>query len=361
MWYKIIPNDTLFFRDGKPFSMGMETWASSIFPPNPSTLYGAIRTWLIFEKGNLKAFKEGKLKEELGTPDEKGTLKIKGPFLFKKEALFPVPKDLLKEKGKTDNELFRLNLVKPEIFISDYPENKHILVNKSNRKLEEVEGFITSIYLEDYLSGKDKLRLTKKEEIYIEEPKIGIAREKITKTTKEGYLYQISMIRLKEDVSMVVKIEGVKDIPESGIIQLGGDGRTAKIEKIEDNIFQNVENINLKFENKKFKIYLATHAIFENGYLPKWINKDWEGEYNGIKLRLICCVIGRYRLIGGWDLAKNEPKGMHRAVPAGSVYYFEILDNSSAESIKNVFHFKNISEINPEEGYGLSFIGKIKE
>ncbi len=63
--------------------MGSETWADSIFPPYPSTIYGAIRSWLIFEKGGLKDFKEGKFKEELGTENEKGSLLIKGPFLKK--------------------------------------------------------------------------------------------------------------------------------------------------------------------------------------------------------------------------------------------------------------------------------------
>lgn len=35
--------DTLFFRDGKPFSMGDDVWANGVFPPYPSTLYGALR------------------------------------------------------------------------------------------------------------------------------------------------------------------------------------------------------------------------------------------------------------------------------------------------------------------------------
>jgi len=63
MWYKITPNDTLFFRGGMPFTMGAESWTEIIFPPNPSTLYGAIRTWLIFAKGSLKDFKEGRFKQ----------------------------------------------------------------------------------------------------------------------------------------------------------------------------------------------------------------------------------------------------------------------------------------------------------
>ena len=39
--------DTLFFKDGKPFSLGEETWADGIFPPPPSVVYGATRTALI--------------------------------------------------------------------------------------------------------------------------------------------------------------------------------------------------------------------------------------------------------------------------------------------------------------------------
>ena len=33
MLAKITPLDTVFFRDGKPFSWGEETWAEGIFPP----------------------------------------------------------------------------------------------------------------------------------------------------------------------------------------------------------------------------------------------------------------------------------------------------------------------------------------
>lgn len=359
MWYKITPNDTLFFRDGKPFTMGMETWAEITFPPTPSTLYGAIRSWLIFEKGDLKSFKNGKLKEELGTVSEKGTLKIKGPFLLLKgEPLFPCPKDLLKEKAGKENKLYRLTFSKkPEIFVSDYPFESSLL-EKNKKVLEEAEGFIAEIYLKEYLSGKNSIRLTHKSEIYIEEPKIGIARENKKKTAKEGHLYRIPMIRLKDKVSIAVKIEGVENIPESGIIQLGGEGKTAKIEKLEDNFLKDIEEINFNIENNIFKLYLATPCIFENGYLPKWINENsLEGEFNHIKLKLACCSIGRHKLIGGWNIAKKSPKPMFRTVPEGSVYYFQILDNSDFKKISDTFHFKCISERYPEEGYGLSFIG----
>lgn len=357
MWYKITPNDTLFFRDGKPFTMGAETWAEIIFPPNPSTMFGAIRSWLIFEKGDLKSFKEGKFKEELGTPEEKGSLAIKGPFLMKdEEILFISPYDLLVDK---DNILYRLTLSeKPPIFISNYPID-NILIWKGEKNLESGEGFITETYMKDYLSGKDNPRLTSKDDIYVEEQKIGIAREGLTKTTKEGHLYRMPMIRLKRDVSITVKIEGVGDIPDVGILQLGGEGRTARIEKVDNNLLQNIEENEIK--DKFFKLYFATPTIFKNGWLPEWIDRNsFEGAYNGIKLKLLSCSIGKYRLIGGWDMAKGRPKPMHRAIPAGSVFYFEILDSTPLKRVKEVFHFSCISQIYPEEGFGLSLIGQQK-
>ena len=44
MELRLNPFDTLFFRDGKPFTMGEETWADSRMLPNPSVVYGALRT-----------------------------------------------------------------------------------------------------------------------------------------------------------------------------------------------------------------------------------------------------------------------------------------------------------------------------
>ena len=101
MVIKIRPLDTLFFRTGKPFTMGEDTWAESLFPPYPSTLYGAIRSFLIFQREGLKAFINGKYKDDIGTPDKKGFLKIKGPLLSKNsELFFPAPLDLAKLEEK---------------------------------------------------------------------------------------------------------------------------------------------------------------------------------------------------------------------------------------------------------------------
>jgi len=366
MWYKIKPLDTLFFRDGRPFTMGSETWANPIFPPYPSTVYGAIRTWIIFERGNLKDFKEGKFKEELGTPPEKGNLKIKGPFIcLENNIYFPVPFDLLKKRVTTEKEkkLFYINCInRPEIFISDYSLER-ILVNKNDFELKECDEFLDINSLKDYLMDYEKqLEFTEKKEIFSYERKTGIKRSRETLSSEEGHLYKISMIRLKREASFYIEIEGLNSYPCEGKVQLGADWKIVKIEKTEEDLLKELREIDFQLNNKIFKIYYATPAIFKKGWIPDWIDEtNFEGNYKGIKLKLIACSIGKYKLIGGWDLANNRPKPMYKAVPSGSVYYFKILDDTPAEKIKEVFHLKNISDINPEEGFGLSLVGKVKE
>ncbi len=364
MWIKIIPNDALFFRSGRPFSMGDDSWTDVIFPPHPSTIYGAIRTFLIFEKGSLKDFNEGKFKDVIGTSNgkEKGTLKIIGPFIYNEasnEIFFKTPLDLVKLKDH--HEVKPLTLIdKPKIFYSDENIPENLLVFKGLTQVDEAKGWLDSISLKDYLEGKNNaFYVVENEEIFKYELKIGIARDRKTFTSREGHLYRIPMIRLKKGFGFLIKLEGIEKmkIPKKGIFQLGGDGKTVYYEEITLNPLEELENIKIELKNKIFKLYLATPAIFKNGWIPEQVLK--EAEKNEIELKLIACAIGKYIRIGGWDMAKKEPKTMYKAVPAGSVYYFKILNEVSFEKVKKVFHLRNISDVSPEEGFGLSLVGEV--
>ncbi|MCX7942870.1 MAG: type III-B CRISPR module-associated protein Cmr3 [Dictyoglomaceae bacterium] len=368
MWIKITPKDTLFFRSGRPFSMGSETWADELFPPFPSTIYGAIRTFFIFQRGSLREFKE-KGYPDIGDIKTKGSMKIRGPFLSNIEEnilYFPIPSDCVRKKNETkENKVFILKKnEKPSIFYSD-EKLEEILIWKGKDQVDEANEYFDSIEFKKYLqSSSSNYSYISNKSFFTIEPKIGIARNKRTLTSKEGYLYRIPMIRLKNRFGFLVEIENLSsknDFPNEGIFQLGGEGKTVSFEKIDFNPMENIENINFEFANDIFKIYLATPAIFEKGWIPKWIDENtMRGEKEGVEIQLIACAIGKYIRIGGWDIAKGEPKTMYKAVPAGSVYYIRILDGSSKQKIKDIFHFKNISDINPEEGFGLSFVGEVK-
>ncbi|MEN3047089.1 MAG: type III-B CRISPR module-associated protein Cmr3, partial [Candidatus Hydrothermales bacterium] len=314
MWVKITPNDTLFFRTGRPFSMGSETWAESTFPPHPSTIYGALRTFLLFQRGDLKSFKE-KGYPDIGSPYEKGSMKIIGPFIGKDETIFsPTPFDLVRFNEKLVYYLKNIN--KPKIFISDYKLDD-LLLFSGKEKVENFNGFIDELLLKSYLEGREKSFFLPKNELYSLEPKIGIARERVTLTSKEGYLYRATMVRLNRGVSIYVKVLNA-DLPKSGILQLGGEGKTAYFEELKNNPLENLEKIDIKLTEGFFKLYLATPAIFEKGWIPKWIDENtMEGQIQGIKTKLISCSIGRFLRMGGRDIAKREPKAMRKAVPAG--------------------------------------------
>ena len=195
----------------------------------------------------------------------------------------------------------------------------------------------------------------------MEEKKTGIKRSRETLSSEEGNLYRIPMIRLKREVSLFVDIDGLDSYPQEGMVQLGADWKVVKIEKTEKDLFKELREIDFQLNNKIFKIYFATPAIFEKGWIPGWIdNSNFKGEYNEINLKLVACSTGKYNLIGGWDLVNKKPKPMYKAVSAGSIYYFKILDDTPTQKIKENFHLKNISDINPEEGFGLSLVGEVK-
>jgi len=194
--------------------------------------------------------------------------------------------------------------------------------------------------------------------LYIES-KIGIARSTKTRTAEESMLYRIGAFRLSEDMSFIVDVNNL-NIREKGILKLGGKGVLSEYREIQTKILQEIMNIKV---GKRFRLYIATPAIFRKGWLPSWIDENsLEGTIhtsNGrIQLKLLTASIGRYKSIGGFDMAKKTPKEMYRAVPAGSVYYFEIIEGTQ-EQIVSLFNFKKISEERANEGFGFSLVGRV--
>ncbi|QSZ27585.1 type III-B CRISPR module-associated protein Cmr3 [Aceticella autotrophica] len=362
MFIKIKPIDTLFFRTARPFSKGEDTWADLVFPPYPSTLYGAIRSYLIFKNGTLKDFYNGKFKDILGTPEEKAKFSIKGPLLISEEKpIFKVPNDLIKVKGN-DKKLYPLQFCKkPFLMVSNYNFDNAI-VWKEKEVIDDAEGWLSSLYFKNYLTGKSKeFYYGKNDDYFQREEKIGITRDKVSKTSKDECLYRMSMIRLKKNVGFVAEIENINNLGKNGVLQLGGESKAVAFEECDD-IFKDLKDIEFKFNENLFKIYLATPAIFKKGWLPGWIEESsLKGNYNGIEVKLLACAIGKPIPIGGWKLnaGGGKPKPLKKAVPSGSIYYFKVLNDADANKIKDVFHFKNISDINPEEGFGLSIVGVV--
>ena len=354
MIIQIDPLDTLFFRDGKPFRMGEDTWSNSIFPPSPSVIYGALR-------GAYFATHIDELKKANREDDPTKDLEIKGIYLkINDEFYFPMPMDCVKQKDSQKSEGFISLPTSKKEFVSNYPKLDKILI--SNNKVENIQNAILDIItFEDYLNGTvNKIVYSKIDDYLINEPKIGIALSSQTHSSQEGMLYRVDMKRLEnnkgEKINIVVDFEKL-DLPKEGLIKFGGEGKAAKYSEYKENNIA-IDFSEFKDNDNQFKIVLTTPAIFKNGWLPDWIDEDnLKGEYRKLKLKLLTAAIGKPIHIGGFDIKEKKPKPMYKAIPAGSVYYFE-LEDGDIEEVKNIFHQKTISDIYPEQGFGIVYVGK---
>ncbi len=201
--------------------------------------------------------------------------------------------------------------------------------------------------------------------LYKRESRFGIEVDNRKQTVQEGRLYQTEFIRCQPDVGLYVEVEGIRQLsadPEakSGLIAIGGENRAASYtEQLQlhwnDLDKQLIEKLK---RSAGFKLYLATPTIFKKGWLPQWIDEtSLQGTYQGVAVTLMTAAIARYQTIGGWDVAYNRPKPTHRAVPAGSVYYF--ITDASPEQIIETFHWQNLADdpLDAQIGFGLGLVG----
>lgn len=374
MILQVDPLDTVFFRDGRPFARGSETWAEALFPPSPGVFYGALR-------GHYFSRNLGQLglAGDLNNDPTLKSLRIDGVYLEKEGMpLFPLPLELVKAKDVEENLAFCREKRAGNEVLSNAPVAN---ISYTSRELEEVQGYITLFHLKEYLlAGTNaSIPFIPASQLLTIEPKIGIRRANAIKTVEEGNLYRIPMHRLavgrnRASLSFLLdtNYDQLDEIPS--LLRLGGEGKIAKCQAYPDAVVLPKP----KAVGKFFKLYFLTPAIFlslvkqasnnqsKGGWLPSCFSNDndenvWIGKWKGITLKLLDAYVGKPLYIGGFDARKGQPKTMYRAIPPGSVYHFEILDGSGTEDIIGKFSSPGnpLSDIREEEGFGLALVGNL--
>ncbi|MFW6026711.1 MAG: type III-B CRISPR module-associated protein Cmr3 [Candidatus Woesearchaeota archaeon] len=349
--------DTLFFRDGKPFNMGEDNQATGLFPPYPSVIYGALRSTYLSE-----SLDELELANEENDPTR--FLNIIGYYLyFKDNILFPLPEDCRTKNDPEEQIALLMNLYEND-FSSNY-DLPYILSLPEEETSKAQDNLISKIELINYFQEGSKISeyyYEKKSNCLLIEPKIGISIDSQKGISEDGKLYSINFNRpaseLKNgkysELDIIVEYEGL-NLPEKGLLRIGAEGKAVRYEHIQEKF-----NNNISFPKKgQCKWYLATPTIYKKGWYPDWLDKErgYSGQYKGVKFKLLAAAIGTSCYIGGFDIKEKRPKKMYKAVPAGSVYYFEYEGdlNNVIESLNK----ENISEIRAEEGFGISYLGVI--
>ncbi len=393
----IEPTEPLLFRTGRPFNAGENNFAETLFPPTPETFQGALRAMIAVQWGKSRQqplsnlseiFNERAIRQLIGCRvndrNVYGRFRITGLTLGKRdkdtgsvERLFPAPAHIIRatvsQDGKKVPTLARLKPESRPVGTSNIPEGKHYLFpelhgQKTAAKSEDVTEWLTWQGLGAILKGdlpkKDHLAAT--DELYTRESRLGIGMNNATKTTQEGYLYQVQMIRMQPRCGFVVDIQlgeeqyGDSELPheeqrtgeqetptelaflKEGWLTIGGEQRAARFEVLKpENI---TEEHGISQTRAGRLLYFATPAYFKNGWLP--------ATRGILPAEPLTVAIHRYQPIGGWLLnpenAGGAGKMTRRCVPAGSVYFFD----------KQITITQPLTEYGWQIGYGIAYTGE---
>ncbi len=398
----IEPTEPLLFRTGRPFNAGENNFAETIFPPTPETLQGALRAMIAVQWGKSLQQPLSNLNEIFSHTDILkligkrvngrniyGRFRITGLTLGRRnqatqkvERLFPAPSHIIRatlaQEGtnKTTTKSVRL-IPASEVAregMSNHPSGKKMLFpalsgHKTAGKSEALEGWLTEQALKVALSKEDipddEEKTIPTHKVYVRESRLGIGMNNATKTTEEGYLYQVQMIRMQPNYGFVVDIQlgeeqyGDSDLPheeqhtdgfgvptnlnflKEGWLILGGEQRAARFEVLKPESIAEEQSITRATSGKM--LYFATPAYFKNGWLPE--------DHGILPAEPVTAAINHYQTIGGWYLnphnAGGEGKTTRRCIPAGSVYFFD----------KPVTVTQPLTEYGWQIGYGIAYTG----
>lgn len=80
-----------------------------------------------------------------------------------------------------------------------------------------------------------------------------------------------------------------------------------------------------------------------------------------VRVRLLCAVVGRFVPAGGFGASGGggRPREMRYAVPAGSVYFFKLLEGGT-ETVNKLFHGKCLSDYRETQGFVYKNIDRMR-
>jgi CRISPR-associated protein Cmr3 len=346
------PIDSWFFREMRPFQVtGAEL--GSVFPPPARTIAGAVRgiigervgvDWAAYRKGDVPDLSKKMGDPRYGGEAEFGKLQLTGPYLLKDgQRLYPVPQHLLQDE---EEEYYWLKPGEP--LVCDLGNIKlPVVESEPDKKIKPLlNAWVDADNLRKILNGENPTKIYRAAELFVRETRIGIGldKERVRRTTEEGLLYQTSHVRLGEGVALAVGVGGISEDLQLGDgetrhIRFGGEGRMAAVSLGSAASLPQMPVI----EDQKIVLVLLTPLLVPkdgNFFMPfagatrvQHNGADvWEVELCGVKLKILSATLGKPQREGGWNLAQNKPRALRSLVPAGSVWFCEVMEGGGDPS-----------------------------
>ncbi len=346
--------DTVSFRGNTGFSNG-GTVGRSMMPPWPSTLSGALRSWILASSGALDALRAsdkvpaGPVRDALGERPAEGG----GPFRVTDVGLlhagrcgFPVPADLEVREDAETGDLVATRLVPfapAGVGARTGAPLPMVPVLKSAKPAKPVrDAWISSEGLRAHLEGQEVSgeHLVRSSRLWRSEFRVGVALDPILRSAEEGRLFTTERLRLVheaqqgtrwDDVELFVRVVGAGDTlgDRPFWLRLGGDGSLGRAHLLEEDL-PGAPWAYAPADARAFRIVMATPGLFRGGWLPAE-QRDGKApliEIDGLKAKILCAAVPRGGAVSGWDVRNHKPKPLVRSVPAGAVYWCKVVEGS---------------------------------
>lgn len=343
--YLIRPQAPLVFRTGRPFGAtgGGDTLS---FPP-PGTVAGALRTAWAEQRPERPDY--AALRDTLCAAAVAGPLAAAVGTDGSVVPLLPRPADALYLGSGADLRVWRLQPDElPPDSGCDLPTGLLPVqldpAAPKGKPAKDAPAFWRASVLIDWLTGKAPAAPIAQQGIRAlpVETRTHVALRPDTFGSDSGRLFQSSGLDFGarrdpvaggwQGESYALLARSALDIAPA-LRRLGGEGRLAHIERTDAwprppaGLFDAIAG------NRHLRLVLATPALFAKGWQPGWLDARLEGtppDCPGLRLRLRACASERWQAHSGWDLVAHQPRAVRRSVPAGAVYWFDVLEGDAA-------------------------------
>jgi CRISPR-associated protein Cmr3 len=365
--------DTLFFRDGSPFNANeLQSGAQTCFPPSPQTLVGAIRASAASELGwngeNRGSNWDEHCREALGTGNDLGPLRFRGPFLFRNgEPLFPVPADLLGKPTEL-NEDPDAKVGRPADLVRLRPGRTPRDCDLGSVRLPEAArdnitgrkqlhgdwwmnlAGISAVASGDCPSPQD---LIHRGELWKVEARVGISRDPDSRTTREQALYAPRHIRPQSRVCVNMFVEGLSQQAAAGMAiprvqSVGGESRGCWLDVSDAALPVPAPLPWSVVDNKlRYSVLVLTPLATSSPPLPN-------EAFLGLPGVVVSACLPRPQFWGGWDSVENRPLPLTPHLAPGSVVFLEA-DAREADGLRQ-WHGTSIGD-KCAWGFGVIVLG----
>lgn len=338
------PLDVLYLRGNSLFGQAGDH-SEALMPPWPSVAAGAIRTRILADhlRGSGISIEEyaaeGRLPEGplgacLGTPGAPGAFQLTHFSIARManggaEVFMPLPADTVVQETDPGACRYLVPQKMAQGVLSSYPLGA-LPVLRSPAPGKSLGGMLLTLKgLAAYLEGAPikPEHMTKAEDLWRLETRLGIGLSALTRTADEGRIYTSMVVAMREKTGFLAGVAGASGlVPRSGLLRFGGDGRSVEIRPCSLTVPEpHWETLK---KTGRFKLMFQTPGLFPDGWrLPGLERREegWRWVRDGFDARLAAVAFPRPEVISGWDLAESRPKPALRSVAMGSVYWFEDL------------------------------------